>query len=58
VSDLDLEKDLALSQENVAQRRAEVQSCDLAAYLEFLAEIRAFEIETRERRFYDAVFEL
>ena len=57
--ELDLERDLPLSREDMAQmEKPRVQSVDLGTYLDFLEEVRAFETRAEKRKFYDAVFEL
>jgi hypothetical protein len=55
---LDLEGDLPWAQDVFEKRARGVPPGDLAAYLEFLEEIKAFEAPEEKRRFYDAVFEL
>jgi hypothetical protein len=57
--ELDLEKDLPLSREDMAQmQKSRVQTIDLADYLDFLEEIKAFETGGGKTEFYDTVFEL
>jgi len=57
--ELDLERDLPLSLEDIAQmRKPSVHRVNLAAYLDFLEEIKAFETKSEKKKFYDAVFEL
>jgi hypothetical protein len=57
--ELDLERDLPLSLKDIAQmRKTRVQEGDLAAYLDFLEEIKALETKGGKRKFYNAVFEL
>jgi len=57
--ELDLERDLPLSLEDIAQmRKPRVHTVDLGAYLDFLEEINAFETKGKKGKFYDAVFEL
>lgn len=57
--ELDLERDLPLSKEDMAQmQKPRVQTIDLAAYLDFLEEIKAFETKGGKTKFFDAVFEL
>ncbi|HID31181.1 MAG TPA: hypothetical protein EYP19_14450 [Desulfobacterales bacterium] len=60
VEELDLERDLPLSVKDMAEmRKTRAQQGDLAAYLDFLVEIKAFETKGGEKRqFYDAVFGL
>lgn len=55
---LDLEGDLPWARDALEKRARRVSPGDLAAYLEFLEEIKAFEVPEEKRRFYDAVFEL
>jgi len=57
--ELDLQRDLALSLEDISQMGNTMPpKGDLAAYLDFLEEIKAFETKGEKRTFYDAVFEL
>ena len=55
---LDLERDLPRARDALEKGAGRVAPGDLAAYLEFLEEIKAFEAPDEKRRFYDAVFEL
>ena len=58
--DLDLERDLSLSPEDIAHMgKPGIQdSQDLGPYLDFLEQINAFESTSRKRKFYDSDFEL
>ncbi|MBN1102931.1 MAG: hypothetical protein JXL84_05915 [Deltaproteobacteria bacterium] len=56
---LDLDRDLVLSEDDfIAMGNTPRQSPDLEAYLDFLAEVDAFEVTPPVREFYGECFEL
>jgi len=56
--DLDLERDLPLSREDIKYMKQAKIDPDLESYIDFLMEIGAFDGPYEERTFYDEEFEL